>query len=89
MYQGFWSAEDVDKPFASQAIITDGQHFSFFCYQLNTLALTDETDANNTRKNLCWGTEGLRLYENINGNQVIGLNDDVIRLLVQFLLNGA
>ncbi|MCJ8742531.1 hypothetical protein PDJAM_G00083050, partial [Pangasius djambal] len=40
MYQGFWSEQDVSRPFVSQAVITDGQYFSFFCYQLNTLALS-------------------------------------------------
>ncbi|XP_051517819.1 39S ribosomal protein S30, mitochondrial [Myxocyprinus asiaticus] len=87
MYQGFWSEEDVSRPFVSQAVITDGQHFSFFCYQLNTLALTPRTDSNNARKNLCWGTESMRLYERITDGDVVGWNDAVMRLLVQFLLN--
>ncbi|XP_030647693.1 large ribosomal subunit protein mL65 [Chanos chanos] len=87
MYQGFWSQEDLTRPFVSQAVITDGQYFSFFCYQLNTLALTSQCEADNTRKNLCWGTESMRLYESITDSNVIGLNDDVLRLLVQFLLN--
>ncbi|XP_042562562.1 39S ribosomal protein S30, mitochondrial [Clupea harengus] len=89
MYQGFWSNEDLDRPFVSQAVITDGQYFSFFCYQLNTLALTDEAEVDNPRKNLCWGTKSMQLYENITDNDVIGLNDQVLRLLIQFLLNGA
>uniref|UniRef100_A0A0E9X9B7 Mitochondrial ribosomal protein S30 n=1 Tax=Anguilla anguilla TaxID=7936 RepID=A0A0E9X9B7_ANGAN len=86
MYQGFWSHEDLTRPFVSQAIITDGQHFSFFCYQLNTLALND---SGNPRKNLCWGTESMRLYEAIKDGNVIGLDDNVLKLLVKFLLNGA
>ncbi|KAM9858150.1 large ribosomal subunit protein mL65 isoform 1-T2 [Aulostomus maculatus] len=86
-YQGFWNHHDVTRPFVSQAVITDGQFFSFFCYQLNTLALSVETDANNPRKNLLWGTESFRLYESVQDSQVVGLNDDVIKLLVQFLLN--
>ncbi|KAG5280473.1 hypothetical protein AALO_G00060420 [Alosa alosa] len=89
MYQGFWSHEDLDRPFVSQAVITDGKYLSFFCYQLNTLALTDEADVDNPRKNLCWGTKRMQLYENIIGNDVIGLDDHVLRLLIQFLLNGA
>ncbi|XP_071753815.2 large ribosomal subunit protein mL65 [Centroberyx gerrardi] len=87
MYQGFWSSEDVSRPFVSQAVITDGQFFSFFCYQLNTLALSVETDADNPRKNLFWGTQSLRLYEAVQDGAVVGLNDRVLKLLVQFLMN--
>ncbi|KAM9359943.1 large ribosomal subunit protein mL65 [Symphorus nematophorus] len=87
MYQGFWNHEDVTRPFVSQAVITDGQFFSFFCYQLNTVALSVETDTNNPRKNLLWGTESLRLYESVQDGAVVGLNDSVIKLLVQFLIN--
>ncbi|XP_041856458.1 39S ribosomal protein S30, mitochondrial [Melanotaenia boesemani] len=87
MYQGFWNHEDVSRPFVSQAVITDGHFFSFFCYQLNTVALSMETDANNPRKNLLWGTESLRLYESVQDGEVVGLNDSVIKLLVQFLMN--
>ncbi|XP_043096784.1 39S ribosomal protein S30, mitochondrial [Puntigrus tetrazona] len=87
MYQGFWSEEDVSRPFVSQAVITDGQFFSFFCYQLNTLALSPRADGSNSRKNLCWGTESMRLYERITDGDVVGLNDAVLKLLLQFLLN--
>ncbi|KAK2837930.1 hypothetical protein Q5P01_015142 [Channa striata] len=87
MYQGFWNHEDVTRPFVSQAVITDGHFFSFFCYQLNTVALSVETDANNPRKNILWGTESLRLYESVEDKEVVGLNDAVIKLLVQFLMN--
>ncbi|XP_051750703.1 LOW QUALITY PROTEIN: 39S ribosomal protein S30, mitochondrial [Ctenopharyngodon idella] len=87
MYQGFWSEEDVSRPFVSQAVITDGQFFSFFCYQLNTLALSPRADGNNARKNLCWGTESMRLYERVTDGDIVGWNDAVLRLLLQFLLN--
>nr|XP_015828745.2 39S ribosomal protein S30, mitochondrial [Nothobranchius furzeri] len=87
MYQGFWNFEDVTRPFVSQAVISDGHFFSFFCYQLNTVALSVETDADNPRKNLLWGTESLRLYESVQDGEVVGLNDGVIKLLVQFLMN--
>ncbi|KAM8885399.1 large ribosomal subunit protein mL65 [Spinachia spinachia] len=87
MYQGFWPHEDVRRPLVSQAVITDGKFFSFFCYQLNTVALSVETDVDNPRKNLLWGTESLRLYESVQDGEVVGLDDDVLKLLVQFLMN--
>ncbi|XP_054571248.1 39S ribosomal protein S30, mitochondrial isoform X3 [Eptesicus fuscus] len=87
MYQGFWSEADVTRPFVSQAVITDGKYFSFFCYQLNTLALTAQADQNNSRKNICWGTQSKPLYETIEDNDVKGFNDDVLLQIVNFLLN--
>lgn len=71
----------------SQAVITDGKYFSYFCYQLNTVALSVEADSNNPRKNLIWGTESLKLYDGVEDGKVVGLNDGVLKLLVQFLLN--
>ncbi|KAH0627925.1 hypothetical protein JD844_008500 [Phrynosoma platyrhinos] len=87
MYQGFWSEADVTRPFVSQAVITDGRYFAFFCYQLNTLALTVDADKNNPRKNICWGTESKPLYEAIEDNNVKGFNDEVLVQLVKLLLN--
>ncbi|XP_067084444.1 39S ribosomal protein S30, mitochondrial [Osmerus mordax] len=87
MYQGFWSYQDVTRPFVSQAVITDGQYFSFFCYQLNTLAVSAETDSGNPRKNVLWGTTSMRLYESVQDGAVVGLDDSVLKLLVQFLMN--
>lgn len=86
MYKGFWSEADVTRPFVSQAVITDGRRFAFFCYQLNTLALTVEADKNNPRRNICWGTESQPLYEAIEDNDVKGFNDEVLLQLVKFLL---
>lgn len=77
----------MTRPFVSQAVITDGKYFAFFCYQLNTLALTVQADQNNPRKNICWGTESKPLYEAVEGNNVKGFNDEILLQLVQFLLN--
>ncbi|XP_075267210.1 large ribosomal subunit protein mL65 [Opisthocomus hoazin] len=87
MYQGFWSEADVTRPFVSQAVVTDGKYFAFFCYQLNTLALTVETIRNNPRKNICWGTDSKPLYDVVEDGSVKGFNDEVMRQLVRFLLN--
>lgn len=87
MYQGFWSEADVTRPFVSQGVITDGKYFSFFCYQLNTLALTVQADQNNPRKNICWGTQSKPLYETVEDNEVKGFDDDVLLQIVHFLLN--
>lgn len=83
---GFWNHEDVSRAFVSQAVISDGRHFSFFCYQLNTLALSARTDVANARNNLLWGTESVPLYERVEDGRVLGLNDRALLLLVRFLL---
>ncbi|XP_032070086.1 39S ribosomal protein S30, mitochondrial [Thamnophis elegans] len=87
MCQGFWSEDDVTRPFVSQAVIFEGRYIAFFCYQLNTLALTVEADQNNPRRNICWGTESKPLYESIENNDVKGFNDEVLAQFVKFLLN--
>ncbi|NXJ50496.1 RT30 protein, partial [Spizaetus tyrannus] len=87
MYQGFWNEADVTRPFVSQAVVTDGKYFAFFCYQLNTLALTVETIQNNPRKNICWGTDSKPLYDVVENGSVKGFNDEVLLQLVHFLLN--
>ncbi|NXR53862.1 RT30 protein, partial [Hippolais icterina] len=87
MYQGFWSEADVTRPFVSQAVVTDGKYFAFFCYQLNTLALTAEAVKNNPRKNICWGTDSKPLYDVVEDGNVKGFNDEVLLQLVHFLLN--
>ncbi|NWI09574.1 RT30 protein, partial [Crypturellus soui] len=87
MYQGFWNEADVTRPFVSQAVVTDGKYFAFFCYQLNTLALTVETIRNNPRKNICWGTESKPLYDVVEDGDVKGFNDEILLHLVQFLLS--
>lgn len=86
-FSGFWSEDDVTRPFVSQAVIFEGRYFAFFCYQLNTLALTVEADQNNPRRNICWGTESKPLYESIENNDVKGFNDEVLAHFVKFLLN--
>ncbi|KAL9821794.1 LOW QUALITY PROTEIN: large ribosomal subunit protein mL65 [Geothlypis trichas] len=87
MYQGFWNEADVTRPFVSQAVVTDGKYFAFFCYQLNTLALNAETIKNSPRKNICWGTDSKPLYDVVEDGNVKGFNDEVLLQLVHFLLN--
>ncbi|KAG8598876.1 hypothetical protein GDO81_002777 [Engystomops pustulosus] len=89
MYQGFWSRADVTRPFVSQAVISDGKYFSFFCYQLNTLALDVGTDHDPNRKNICWGTESAPLYEAVENDDIKGFNDEVFRQLVDFFLKSS
>lgn len=47
---------------------------------------SDEVDSN-PRTNICFGTNPLKLYDTIEDGKVKGLNDDVLKMVVQFYLN--
>lgn len=86
-YQGFSTFNDLTYPLTTQTIITDGQYWSFYVYQLNTTVFETVYFDRNRRTNKCWGTDELKLFEEIDSNgKVIGFNDDVLRYLVQFYL---
>lgn len=85
-YQGFTPYHDITYPLVTQTILTNGQDWKFFVYQLNTIAFHEDVD-NKDRRNLCWASEKLRLFDTIEDGQVKGINEDVYRLLLKFLLN--
>lgn len=39
LYHGFDQFSDLDYPFSTQTVITNGLDWSFFAYQLNTIKL--------------------------------------------------
>lgn len=67
-------------------IITNGQLWSFFVYQLNTV-LFHSNPQENPRRNMCWGTEQIKLFDEIEDGKIRGLNDEVIRHLIKFYIN--
>ncbi|GFY58628.1 39S ribosomal protein S30, mitochondrial [Trichonephila inaurata madagascariensis] len=85
-YQGFTPFHDITYPLVAQTILTNGQDWKFYVYQLNTIAFHEDVD-NKNRRNLCWASEKLRLFDTIEEGQVKGINEDVYRLLLKFLLN--
>lgn len=62
-------------PLVTQTVITNGKLWSFYVYQLNTTLVHSEHTANNPRRNLCWGTPELKLFEAIEDGRVIGKHD--------------
>lgn len=87
-YQGFSTYNDVTYPLVTQTIITNGQLWSFYLYQLNTTAMHIYAVDENPKVNQCWATQELKLYDEIDENgTVIGLNDEVIRHLIRFYTN--
>lgn len=87
-YQGFSTYNDMNYPLATQTAVTDGQNFTFFKYQLNTTCMHTAIEEPNYRYNKCWGTNEMKLYENIDDKgKLQGLNDDVLRTLIKFYTN--
>lgn len=86
-YQGFSTYNDLTYPLTTQTIITDGQSWSFFVYQLNTTVFETVNFDRSRRTNKCWTSEEMKLFEEIDENgKVIGFNDDVLRQLIKFYI---
>ncbi|GFN79588.1 28S ribosomal protein s30, mitochondrial, partial [Plakobranchus ocellatus] len=67
--QGFSHLIDLTYPLTSQTILTDGCVFSFLAYQLNTLELWKDDEAN-TMVNLCWHSKEMPLYHSVENGKV-------------------
>lgn len=81
---GFNTFEELTYPFTTQTIVTDGQYYTFFAYQLNTLHLWLDDEAN-PLKNICWVTGPHKLYDRIEDGKVKGFDDSVLEHIVKFL----
>lgn len=86
-YQGFTTYNDITYPLVTQTIITNGQLWSLYAYQLNTIEMHNDRLDSNHKHNICFGTKPLQLYECIEDGKVKGLNEDVLKMVVQFYLN--
>lgn len=87
-FHGFTSYHDMTYPFTTQTIITDGQLFSFYKYQLNTtITHFENPDGPNLKYNKCWGTKEMKLFDTIEDGKIQGVNDDVLKNLLTFYLN--
>lgn len=84
---GFSTFNDVTYPLVNQAVITNGKWWSFCVYQLNTTLVNTWHHDTNPKRNLCWMPEPMKLYESIEGDKLIGFNDEVIKNLIKFYAN--
>lgn len=41
----------------------------------------------NPKRNICWITEPMKLFDKIEGEKVHGLNEDVLKTLIKFYMN--
>ncbi|KAF5273039.1 hypothetical protein FQR65_LT04781 [Abscondita terminalis] len=86
-FLGFNTYNDLTYPLLTQTIITNGQIWSFYVYQLNTMLIHRRFGDENPRNNICWATNEFKLFEEIKDQKVIGFNDDVLKLLVKLYAN--
>lgn len=71
-------------PLTTQTVLTDGQHWQFLAYQLNTMELWKDNEGNHCA-NLCWVSDEAKLYAEVVEGKVHGFNPDVLRQLIAFL----
>ncbi|XP_037510591.1 28S ribosomal protein S30, mitochondrial [Rhipicephalus sanguineus] len=83
---GFTIYHDPTYPLVSHVVNTDGQHWTFAVYQLNTLRFHYDCYESNPLRNLCWSSGNLRLFEAYENGELKGIDDSVFKLLLRFLL---
>ncbi|XP_034943011.1 39S ribosomal protein S30, mitochondrial [Chelonus insularis] len=84
---GFTTFNEITYPLVNQQIITNGQMWSFAVYQLNTNKVWGRNCDDNPKRNICWITEPIQLFEKIENNKLVGVNDDVLKHLIKFYVN--
>lgn len=84
---GFNTFNDITYPMVAQTIISNGQFFSFYTYQMNTMLVHSENIIENPKRNVCWATPELKLYEKITDGKIEGFNEDILSKLVKFYAN--
>lgn len=87
-YQGFSTYNDITYPLTTQTIISNGQYWSFYTYQLNTLLMNGKYIEDESSKNICYATNPLKLFDGIDADgKIIGFNEEVLKILLQYYLN--
>lgn len=82
---GYTTYDELTYPFTNQCIITNGQYWSFFVYQMNSHSFHSDLPQVN-KQNLCWSINNIKLYEKYENGKFEGLNDKVIELLIRMYL---
>lgn len=87
-YQGFSTFNDITYPLTTQTVVSNGQYWSFYTYQLNTLLMNGKYIDDEGTKNICYATNPLKLYDSIDADgKVVGFNENVLKILMQYYLN--
>ena len=86
-YLGFTTFNEITYPLVCQSIITDSRLWSFYTYQLNTLLMHSNNIADSPKKNICWATPELKLFEEIKDGRIVGFNEDILKMLLKYYVN--
>lgn len=84
---GFTTYNDITYPLVTQTVITNGKTWSFYVYQMNTMLMHSKYINENPKRNICWATNEMNLYEEISNGKIIGFNEDVLAKLLKFYGN--
>ncbi|XP_018321270.1 39S ribosomal protein S30, mitochondrial [Agrilus planipennis] len=84
---GFTTYNDITYPLTTQCVITNGKLWSFYVYQLNTILIHSKHVHENPKRNVCWSTDSIKLFDEVKDGKVIGFNEDVLKMLVKFYAN--
>lgn len=66
----------------TQVVITDGQYWCFYIFQLNNHVFHGDLYNENLPVNLCWSSGDLKLFDTLENGKFTGLNEDVLKILV-------
>ncbi|KAH8263976.1 hypothetical protein KR026_009978 [Drosophila bipectinata] len=87
-YNGFNTYNDLTYPLNTQTIITNGQEWSFYEYQLNTLLMHGYNEVVNPKVNFCRGSPALSLFSEVSSTgKCVGFNDETFKQLLNFYAN--
>lgn len=84
---GFTTFNDITYPLVTQTVITNGKQFSFYIYQLNTILLSRKNITENPKRNICWGSDELKLYDEVKDGKIVGFNEEVVEKLLRLYCN--
>jgi len=83
---GFSPITDITFPLATQATLTDGQHWSYYAYQLNTTDLSINNPSEHKHNNVMWVGEDRTLFEKVENGKVINFDPTALMPLIKMYL---
>ncbi|XP_015792195.1 28S ribosomal protein S30, mitochondrial [Tetranychus urticae] len=82
-YHGFTPFHEITYPFVTQGLVTDGQKWHFYVYQMNSHSFHSDLFTGDGPRNICWISPEMKLYQSYEDGQFIGVNDDVVKYLIK------
>ncbi|OTF73727.1 hypothetical protein BLA29_012907, partial [Euroglyphus maynei] len=86
---GFTLYDRLTYPLVTNVIITDGQNWSFYVYQLNNHCFHDDlminADDYKDLCNLCWSSGNMRLFDSFENGSFNNVNIAVLDMLINMM----